>query len=142
TFDISREQKVAFEVISASGPDGAAHLALEPQLALHEAGGSFLDPRRSKRLLFHEELTQGGMPASRRMTYHFTKPGRYLVSFGNVFAQGGGDFSYLLRIAPAGRADGPEDALSWARRRLHEVRSRAIEAAAAEGALVGEAEPN
>ena len=44
------------------------------------------------------------MPASRRMTYHFTKPGRYLVSFGNRLARGRAGFSYLLRIAPADAA--------------------------------------
>jgi hypothetical protein len=135
-FEIAHEQTVVFEVLAFHGT------GFDPQLALYEAGGSYLDPHRSRRLLFHEEVTQGGMPANRRMTYHFTKAGRYLVSLGNVFAQGGGDFSYLLRLAPAGRADAAEDALSWARRRLRDIRARAVEAAAAEVALVREAEPN
>src|SRR5262249_27321194 len=66
-FEITREQAVAFEVLALHGPE------FDPQLALYEAGGSFLDPNRSKRLVFHEEVTQGSMPASRRMTYHFTR---------------------------------------------------------------------
>src|SRR5262249_46619831 len=53
-FDVPGEQTVAFEVIALHGPDVAAHMALEPQLALYEAGGSFLDPQRSRRLVFRE----------------------------------------------------------------------------------------
>ena len=71
------------EVIALHGPDLAGHLALEPHLALYEAGGSFLDPKQSRRLLFHEEVTQGGVPAGRRVTYRFTRPGRYLLHYGN-----------------------------------------------------------
>jgi hypothetical protein len=134
-FEIDREQTVAFEVVSSHGA------GFDPQLALYESGGSYLDPRRSKRLLFREEVTQGGMPASRRMTYPFTKPGRYVVTLGNVFAQGSGDFSYLLRIAPADPHAAAEEALSWARRRLQQIRSRAVGAAAVEVGLAKEAEP-
>jgi hypothetical protein len=122
-------------VVSASGG------GFDPQFALYEAGGSFLDPGRSRRLLFREEITQGGMPASRRMTYHFSKAGRYVVNLGNVFAQGSGDFSYLLRIATEPRAES-EDALTWARRRLHEIRAHAVEALAIDVSVVREAEPN
>lgn len=135
-FEVAHEQTLAFEVVASHGT------GFDPQVALYEAGGSFLDPHRSRRLVFHEEVSEGGMPANRRMTYHFTKAGRYLVSLGNVFAQGGGDFSYLLRIAPADPADGAEDAWTWARGRLREIRSRAVEVAAADIALVKEAEPN
>jgi hypothetical protein len=146
-FEITQKQTVAFEVIALQGPN------FDPQLALYEAGGSYLDPRRSKRLVFHEEVTQGGMPASRRMTFHFTKPGRYLVTLGNPFAQGVGDFSYLLRIAPApltlpsppggeGQKRGAEDALAWGRRRLHWLHSRTVGAPTAEVRLVKETEPN
>jgi hypothetical protein len=141
-FDISREQKLAFEVISLHGPKAEVHLAIEPQLALYEAGGSFLDPRQSKRLLFHEEITQGGIPANRRTTYQFTKPGRYLVNFGNRLGAGGTGSTYLFRIAPADETVSDEGALSWAKRRLQEVRSRAIGAATADVELVKEAEPN
>jgi hypothetical protein len=140
--DVAHEQKVAFEVLSLHGPHVEAHLALEPQLALYEAGGSFLDPRRPKRLLFHEEITQGGMPASRRLTYHFTRPGRYLLSFGNSLARGGAGSSYLLRMAPADEPAAAEDALSWAKRRLEEIRARAVGAPVVEPVVVSEAEPN
>jgi hypothetical protein len=134
-FEIPQKQTVAFEVVALHGA------SFDPQIALYEAGGSYLDPRRSKRLVFHEEITQGGMPANRRMTYHFTKPGRYLVSLGNPFAQGGGDFSYLLRIAPPDQQTGAEDALAWGRRRLHGLRSRTVGATAPEVGLVREGEP-
>jgi hypothetical protein len=135
-FEIGGEQTVVFEVVSLHGT------GFDPQFALYEAGGSFLDPRRSRRLLFHEEVTQGGMPANRRMTYHFTKPGSYLVSVSTVFAQGGGGFSYLVRIAPAGPPAEKEDALAWAGQRLRELRSRAVGAPPTEVNLVKEAEPN
>jgi hypothetical protein len=123
-FDVARAQTVAFEVIALHGAE------FDPQIALYQAGGSFLDPKRSKRLLFHEEITQGGMPADRRMTYRFTKPGRYLVNLGNPFARGGADSSYLLRIAPIDRPTAPEDAVSWATRRLNELRLRSVGVAA------------
>jgi len=142
TFEINREQKLAFEVLSWSGGPTEAHLAIVPQLSLQEAGGSFLDPRQSKRLLFHEEITQGSLPANRRMTYQFTRPGRYLVSFGNRFARGKVSDPYLLRIAPADESTPPEDALSWGRRRLQEIRSRAIGAPAGDVTLVREGNPN
>src|SRR5205085_5808280 len=66
----------------------------------------------------------------------------HLVSLGNPFAQGGGDFSYLFRIAPAGQSAEVEDALSWGRRRFHALRSRAVGAPAGEVGLVREVEPN
>ena len=69
-------------------------------------------------MLFREEITQGGMPADRRMTYHFREPGRYLVNIGNPFAQGAGGSSYLLRIAPGEVPGNGDDALSWDRARL------------------------
>jgi hypothetical protein len=135
-FEIAREQTLAFEVVSFQGA------GFDPQLALYEAGGSYLDPHRSKRLVFHEEVTQGGMPANRRMTYHFTKGGRYVVRISNLFAQAGKSCSYLLRFAPAERAPEAEDALSWARGRLQELRSKSVEALAAGVELVKEVEPN
>jgi hypothetical protein len=135
-FEITREQTLAFEVVSFQGA------GFDPQLALYEAGGSYLDPHRSKRLVFHEEVTQGGMPANRRMTYHFTKAGRYIVRISNLFAQAGKGCSYLFRIAPADRAPEPEDALSWARGRLQELRSKSVGAVAADVVLVKEVEPN
>jgi hypothetical protein len=140
-FDVSREQTVALEVVSLSAPKGEPHPGLEPELALYEAGGSFLDPRQPRRLLFHEEITQGGVPADRRLTYHFTRPVRYLVSFGNRLARGAA-CSYLLRIAPVDESVVAEDALSWAKRRLGEIRSRAVGAPAVEPSVVKEAEPN
>jgi hypothetical protein len=135
-FTISRPQTMAFELISFHGA------GFDPQLGLYEANGSYLDPRRFKRLVFHEEVTQGSMPASRRMTFHFTKIGRYFVSIGGVFAQAGKDSSYLLRIAPAGELSGEVAALSWARRRIEEISSRAAVPPAVKVALVKEVEPN
>ena len=73
-------ETAAFEIVALHGNE------FEPQLALYEAGGSYLDSKRSKRLLFREEVTLGGMPANRRMTYHFTQPGRQILhcTFGSV----------------------------------------------------------
>jgi hypothetical protein len=134
--DIARAQTVAFEVVALHGAD------FDPQLALYQAGGSYLDPKRSKRLLFHEEIAQGGMPADRRMTYRFTKPGRYLVNLGNPFARGGAGSSYLLRMDPIDRPGAPEEAISWAKRRINELRSRSVEAATGAVEWVKEVEPN
>src|SRR5262245_18043879 len=76
------------------------------------------------------------------MTYEFTKPGRYLVSFGNRFARGKVSDPYLLRIAPADEAPAIEDPRSWGRRRLQEIRSRSMEAPPGEVALLREGQPN
>jgi hypothetical protein len=123
-FDIAGAQTVAFEIVALHGAN------FDPQLALYETGGSFLDPQRSRRLLFHEEITQGGMPAKRRLTHHFNKPGRYVVNLANLLAQAGGDSSYLLRIAPVEERPDEESALAWARRRLQDLHSRAVAAPA------------
>jgi hypothetical protein len=135
-FEIAREQTVAFEVIATHGA------GFDPQLALYEAGGSFLDPERSKRLVFHEEVTQGGMPANRRLTYHFTKPGRYLVNLSNLFTQGGGEFSFLLRMVPVQQAANSQDALSWARGRVRDLCVRTVATPAMDFGLLREMEPN
>jgi hypothetical protein len=136
SFEIAREETVAFEVIAVHGTN------FDPQLALYETGGSFLDPQRSRRLVFQEEISEGGMPANRRMTYHFTKTGRYLVNLGNLFAQSSNDSSYLLRIAPTERLADSEGALAWARRRLEGLRSRTVEAPSVDVHLVSEGEPS
>jgi hypothetical protein len=132
TFDVVAGQTLAFEVLAIQGAN------FDPQLALYETGGSFLDARRSKRLLFREEITQGSMPANRRMTHHFSKSGRYVVNIGNMFAQAAGDFSYLLRIAPVDQKPDRESALSWARGRLEELQSRAIDGLATNVSLAAE----
>src|SRR5262249_48360329 len=135
-FEIARQQTVAFEMLALQGPN------FDPQLALYEPGGSFLDPKRSKRLLFHEEVTQGSMPAGRRVTYHFSKPGRYVVNIGNPFGQGGAGSAYLLRITPSEPPAGADDVLGWARVRLQELRARSVDAPATDVVLVREREPN
>ncbi len=135
-FAIAREQAVAFEVVALHGA------GFDPQLALYETGGSFLDPTRSRRLLFREEITQGSMPASRRMTHDFIKPARYVVNVGNLFAQGSGDFSYLLRIAPEEPKPHADSAGAWAQRRLQELRSRTVAGEAMAVELMQEAAPN
>src|SRR5262249_37743595 len=86
----------------------------------------------SKRLVFREEIAQGGMPANRRMTYHFTKPGRYVLNLGNAFAQGGSGASYLLRMAADEGSGSDEDSLAWAKRRLAEIGARCVAAPTAE----------
>jgi hypothetical protein len=134
-FDVATGQTLAFEVLAWHGAN------FDPQLALYETGGSFLDPQRSRRLLFHEEITRGSMPLNRRLTHHFKKTGRHVVNIGNLFAQAGGDFSYLLRIAPVDQRADRENALSWARGRIRELRSRAVAAPAMDVALIPEAEP-
>jgi hypothetical protein len=117
-FDVEREQTLEFAVVAAHGQ------GFDPQLALYDSAASWLDPHRTNRLVFHEERTQGGMPRSRRLTYHFTRPGRYAVGINSIFARGG-DFTYLLRIAPAGTA-APTDALAWAKGRLAGLYARTV----------------
>jgi hypothetical protein len=134
TFASDREQTLAFEIVALNGAN------FEPQLALYEAEGSFLDPRRSRRLLFHEELTLGGMPASRRMTFRCADQ-RYTLQIGNVFGHGG-DFSYLLRISSLADVAANQDAVVWANQRLEQLHSRSISPSPIEISQVQEVEPN
>jgi hypothetical protein len=62
------------------------------------------------------------------LTYHFTRPGRYAVGVSSIFARGG-DFAYLLRIAPAAPA-APADPLAWGKGRLAGLYARTVAAAA------------
>jgi hypothetical protein len=117
-FDVEREQTLEFAVAAAHGQ------GFDPRLALYDSAASWLDPHRTNRLVFHEERTQGGMPRSRRLTYHFTKPGRYAVGISSIFARGG-DFAYLLRIAPAGPA-ASTDSRAWAKGRLAGLYARTV----------------
>jgi hypothetical protein len=120
-FEVTRAQALAFEVLAFQGKE------FDPQLNLYETTASWFDPHRVNRLLFREEETQGGMPANRRLTYQFAQPGRYLVRVSSIFARGGPDFTYLLRITRCDQPGDPPDALAWAQRRLDAIRSRTVE---------------
>ena len=61
------------------------------QLTLYEPGGTWFDPKRPTRLAFAEEP---------RLTYTFSKGGRYLLRVGTYAGIDGPDIVYLLRIAP------------------------------------------
>jgi hypothetical protein len=137
--DVAGEQTLTFEVLSYRGA------GFDPRVILYETAGSWFDPHRANRLLFREEETRGSMPPDRRLTYHFSRPGRYLVQVGSIFARGGPDFAYLLRIIPSdpdppAARDGP---LDWTQRRLDTIRSRTVEAPPAPPLhLVAEQEPD
>jgi len=106
------------------------------ELALYAPSGSWFDAARPTRLAFSDNT---------RLTYRFSKPGRYLAQVGSFLGMGGPDLVYQLQIVAA---EGPRntehyliahDAGSWQERswqrpldagRLTKVLSRTVTGAA------------
>ncbi len=118
-FDTASGQTIGFEVPVLYGAD-----RLDGQLALYETKGSWLDPGQSRRLVFNEENAYGVQPTDRKVSYHFTAPGRYVVEIGSVFGQAGMAYSYLLQVHPVIPAGRERDDLAWAHDRMQTVISK------------------
>ena len=114
TFDARAGQELSFEI------DLAEHF--EPRLALYRPTGSWLDPDRPTRLLFHEERTSDLMPTHPRFSYRVVETGAHCVEVGSLFGKGGPNCGYQLRILPAGLADSVQTSIEskaeWQERRF------------------------
>ena len=59
-FEVTKEEELCFEIVRFQGN------GFDPQLALYDSVGSWLDPNRTNRLLFNEEVSLGTQPLDRR----------------------------------------------------------------------------
>ena len=100
TFEAAKGQQLAFEVMGTG---------FDPHLALYEPTGSWFNARQVTRLAFNDERKSRQSDPSPRLTYLFSRDGRYLVKVGSFLAKGGPDAVYHLRIAAQSN---PEKAVS------------------------------
>ncbi len=102
-FEASRGEDLAFEVFSNAppgsfmGPPGQ----FDPELTLYEPRGSWFDPQKATRLAFNDEPRSPFVSNAPRLTYRFSKAGRYLVRVSSFMWKGSPDYSYQLRITPS-----------------------------------------
>ena len=102
-FEASQGEDLAFEVFSNAppgsfmGPPGQ----FDPELTLYEPTGSWFDPQRATRLAFNDEPTSPFVSNTPKLTYRFSKAGRYLVRVSSFMWKGSPDYSYQLRITPS-----------------------------------------
>ena len=102
-FEVSEDEDLTFEVFSNAppgsftGPPGQ----FDPELTLYELTGSWFDPRRATRLAFNDEPTSPFVSNAPKLTYRFSKAGRYLVRVSSFMWKGSPDYSYQLRITPS-----------------------------------------
>ena len=89
---------------SFTGPPGQ----FDPELTLYELTGSWFDPRRATRLAFNDEPGSPFVSNAPRLTYRFSKAGRYLVRVSSFMWKGSPDYSYQLRITPSETAAADE----------------------------------
>ena len=103
SFEVSQGDDLAFEVFSNAppgsfmGPPGQ----FDPELTLYEPSGSWFDPRKATRLAFNDEPTSPFVSNAPKLTYRFSKAGRYLVRVSSFMWKGSPDYSYQLRITPS-----------------------------------------
>jgi hypothetical protein len=90
-FDAKPGEAISFHAVSNQATKSGGFDAM--QLTLYEAGGSWFDRNRPTRLRFSDDA---------RMTYKFTKAGRYLLQVSGFLGISGPDVVYLVNIAPAG----------------------------------------
>jgi hypothetical protein len=86
-FDASRNQPLSFKIVSNKvGKEDKRDVA---ELTLYDRTGSWFDPQRATRLAFSNTT---------RLTYRFSKPGRYLLGVGSFLGIGGIDLVYQLQV--------------------------------------------
>jgi hypothetical protein len=139
-FSASAGETLTFEVISglpqiASAGSAATVANFDPALTIFEAGESWFDAGRLKRIAHNDEpVWVFGRPTDAHLIHRFGKSGRYFLRIEAFAGQGGPDYSYQLRIlpgavpysAPARKSEWEERA--WTRRldasRLNQLATR------------------
>jgi len=91
SFDAAPGQAISFQAVSNQATKSGGFDAM--QLTLYESRGSWFDANRPTRLCFSDDA---------RMTYNFTKRGRYLLQVSGFLGISGPDVVYLLDVAPIG----------------------------------------
>jgi hypothetical protein len=130
SFDVPAGQELSFQAVS-DFPQDVSYRA-QAELLLYELSGSWFDPHRATLLpVDGPALSWEPLNPLRRVDFaaefvlfpglrhRFKRGGRYLVSVGTFEGRGGKDYTYQLRIAPAGRPLGLSahpDPADWAER--------------------------
>ena len=112
SFHAEAGQTLTFAVNSgfpqiAAGGSAATIPNFDPSLSIYEAGASWFDPSRLKRIGYNDETVWVyGRVTDAHLVHSFEKAGEYLVRVEAFAGQGGPDYSYSLKIAPGAQ---PED---------------------------------
>jgi hypothetical protein len=105
-FHADAGQTLTFELISglpqvAAGGSAATIANFDPSLSIYDAGGSWFDSKRLKRIAYNDEpVWVFGRPTDAHLVHRFAKAGTYLLRVEAFAGQGGPDYSYRLKIAP------------------------------------------
>lgn len=140
SFRTQAGQTLTFEAISglpqiASGGSAATIANFDPSLSIYEAGASWFDSNRLKRIAYNDEpVWVVGKPTDVHLVHRFDKAGEYLLRIEAFAGQGGPDYGYQLKIVKGGHppyaAPSPKDwrERSWTRRldsnRLNQLATR------------------
>ncbi|MCC6389197.1 MAG: hypothetical protein IT167_01245 [Bryobacterales bacterium] len=105
-------ETLTFQVISglpqiAAGGSGATVPNFDPSLTIYEAGTSWFDSSRLKRIAYNDEPTWvAGKGTDAYLVHRFEQTGDFLLRVEAFAGQGGPDYSYQLKVVPGER---PED---------------------------------
>jgi hypothetical protein len=111
-FTAKAGETLTFQVISglpqiAAGGSAATIPNFDPSLAIYEAGTSWFDSSRLKRIAYNDEPTWVvGKPTDAYLVHRFEQAGDYLLRVEAFAGQGGPDYSYQLKVVPGEK---PED---------------------------------
>ncbi|MBV6431090.1 MAG: hypothetical protein IANPNBLG_01212 [Bryobacteraceae bacterium] len=111
-FKAKAGETLTFQVISglpqiAAGGSGATVPNFDPSLTIYEAGTSWFDPSRLKRIAYNDEPAWVvGKPTDAYLVHRFQQAGDYLLRVEAFAGQGGPDYSYQLKVVPGEK---PED---------------------------------
>jgi len=113
SFSAKAGQTFTFDLIS-----GLPHIAVfgsaatipnfDPSVSIYEASGSWLNPRRLKRIAYNDEPAWVfGKGTDARLVHRFERNGTYLIRVEAFAGQGGPDYGYQLKIRPGEAAEEP-----------------------------------
>ncbi|MBL8231754.1 MAG: hypothetical protein JNL98_24875, partial [Bryobacterales bacterium] len=109
TFEARAGEVITFEVVSglpqiAAGGSAATIPNFDPSLTILEAGASWFDPQRLKRVAYNDEpVFVFGRITDAHLTHRFARTGTFWLRVEAFAGQGGADYSYQLRIMPGER---------------------------------------
>ena len=109
SFQVHKNEELVFEVFSKPALTTlAGQRGFDTELALYELAGSWFDSNQVTRLAFSDEApsiehrqSDEDVSTNSRLTYRFSREGRYLIQVSSFLGKGGPDCTYQLRIAPA-----------------------------------------
>lgn len=106
TFNAKAGETLTFEVVSglpqiAAGGSAATIANFDPSLTIYEAGASWFDSKRLKRIAYNDEpLWVFGKSTDAHLIHRFQRDGSYLLRIEAFAGQGGVDYGYQLKVRP------------------------------------------